>query len=1177
MMHMKHKIRTALVPPSFADAEKTRKAKLLNNLILVLLAVMIVGTPVIILTAPQNPGLFILLYFSVMGLLLLSFGFLRARSLITSAWLLLFCLWVTDVGLSIAAGKISGSVIYTFVALIMIATLILNEWAAFFMAVVSLSTCLGLYALDIQDTLPHLIFQNPQIANLVFLSYNVLAVLLVLILAVRDIRITVTQLRKNEQTLEERNQELQMVRDNLEHQIAERTFSADLSRSEAETANRTLQAEVWRIAGLAELANAMRGIQEIPDLAHNVIQMLCQYLDAQVGAVYIKENTKLRLIASYAFSHRRRSQNTTQMGQGLVGQAALEKQVITLTRVPDGYMDIVSGLGHAAPREIIAAPILYENHGIGVVEIGTIAPFTPAQLAFIDTALENIGVAFNTAQTRARIDELLLETKQQAEELQVREEELKSANLELARQTEILRSSENRLRDNQVQLQIANTELQNKAAALEKSSKILLEQKSMLDRRNQELELVQEELQLRAEELAQASQYKSEFLANISHELRTPLNSMLILARMLADNDAGNLTKEQVESANVIHNSGRDLLGLINEILDLSKVEAGRVEFQFQPVNIQGLMDSVRMQFKPVADEKNLAFEITVVDDVPAFIETDEVRVNQILKNLLSNALKFTDEGYVHLRVYQQKQESGNMLAFEVSDTGIGMTPEQESIVFEAFRQADGSTSRRYGGTGLGLAISLQLAQHLGGNITLESEYGQGSTFTLTLPSNIEPVEILQQTQDTNTLTAGTTRTKQTSTLPPLPKPVAISNEAEEIVEQAGNDHLLLIVEDDPSFGKVLSGFAKDKGFRSLIASDGETGIQLAKKYNPVAILLDLNLPGISGWDVLDNVKRDPTLRHIPVHIISAQDKTLDAFLRGAVGFLTKPAEREELNGVFEKIENFISKTIKTVLLVEDNQAARYSIRQLLDGSDVNISEADSGIDALHMLQTQNFDCMILDLDLPDMTGFKVLNRLETLNNINKCPVIVYTGQALTEDENYELMKYADSVIIKGVKSPDRLLDETALFLHRVVTDTPDEDITPASHLHDQETVLSGKNILIVDDDMRGAFALSKLLGDKDLAVSIAHSGVQGLEILETNSDIDLILMDIMMPEMNGYETIKRIRAQKKYENIPILAVTAKAMKGDAEKCIDAGASDYLSKPIDVDRLFSMLRVWLYQ
>ncbi|MDF1512422.1 MAG: response regulator [Anaerolineae bacterium] len=750
--------------------------------------------------------------------------------------------------------------------------------------------------------------------------------------------------------------------------------------------------------------------------------------------------------------------------------------------------------------------------------------------------------------------------------------------MELARQTEILRYSENRLRENQTQLQVTNQELQNKAAALEESSKILLEQKAMLDRRNQELMIAQNEISRRAEELTRASQYKSEFLANISHELRTPLNSMLILARMLADNDAGNLTAEQVESADIIHSSGKDLLNLINEILDLSKIEAGRVECQISSVSVHGLMDSVRMQFTPIADERGLSFQINVSPDVPSHVQTDQVRIQQILKNLLSNAFKFTEQGYVHLHVYLDQANSENRIAFEVTDSGIGMTPDQQKIVFEAFRQADGSTSRRYGGTGLGLAISMQLAHYLGGNIVLESELGQGSTFTLFLPVDDETQnQPVSQPVRVQPLTAQAMPLQQTAMLKLPPQPNKHSSATNLLKAPPAAQQLLLIVEDDPVFGNILSEFAHDKGFQPMLAKDGETGIQLAIEHNPVAILLDLSLPGFSGWDVLDNVKHNPELQDIPVHIISAQDKTFNAFLRGAIGFLAKPAEREELDSVFEKIEGYIAKSIKNLLLVEDNQQSRFSVKKLLAGGDVHISEADNGTAALHILQTQSFDCMILDLDLPDMSGFELLKRMKAETAIKRCPVIVYTGQALSEEENYELMKYADSVIIKGVKSPDRLLDETALFLNRVVTEKPPERSPVVNDDADMEAVLTGKCVLIVDDDMRGAFALSKLLGDKGLKVIIAHNGKQGLQTLDTNPEIDLVLMDIMMPEMDGLEAIKRIRDQDKFQNLPVLAVTAKAMKGDAEKCIAAGASDYLSKPVDADRLFSMLRVWLYQ
>lgn len=1169
---MLDKLQSAMVAPAYEDIEKTRVSKLLNHLILTFIALLIFSAPIIIFTTPHFRSLFVTGFIILMGVSVSCLFLLRSGYVQASSRLLLMSLWLVDTVLIISTGQIDGSVISAYVVLVMISSLILEERETFAIAGLTLITGFGIYGLVDSGLLIGAGLPNQQVVSLTLLVTTIVYALTVLILAVRDIRNTVARLRKNEQVLAERNLELQSARSTLEAQVAERTYAVELSRSEAEATNRALQAEVWRIAGLAELANAMRGIQDVPELARNVTQMLCRYLDAQVGAFYIKENSQLTLVASYAYSHRRRPQYAVELGQGLVGQAALEKQAITLTKVPEGYMDIVSGLGHTAPREIIATPILFESRGIGVVEIGTVAPFTQAQLSFIEAASENIGIAVNTTQTRARIDELLMETKQQAEELQVREGELRSANEELARQTETLRFSENSLRENQTQLQIANKELQSKATALEESSKILLDQKSMLDRRNQELIAAQEELKVRAEELARASQYKSEFLANISHELRTPLNSMLILARMLADNDTRNLNDEQVESAGVIYKSGKDLLNLINEILDLSKVEAGRVEYNITTVNIAELLESVRMQFIPVASDKNLSFEINMDPNVPQLFHTDELRVQQILKNLLSNAFKFTEKGYVHLDIYPEEAATGDFLAFAISDTGIGMTPEQEEIVFEAFRQADGSTSRRYGGTGLGLAISLQMAQDMGGNIILESELGQGSIFTLTLPLTINSSPSVESLYQDKLHVNKKLHHKGTSQLPPLNDSRILSSSAD-----TQDNKLLIIIEDDPVFSKILGGFAREKGFSCLIASDGETGLKLTAQYHPIAVLLDLNLPGMSGWDVLDKLKLNPATKDIPIHMISAQDKKLDAFLRGAIGFLTKPAEREELNKIFEKIEGFISKTIKNLLIIEDNSSARYSIRKLLDGSDVIISEAANGSAALQMLQKQNFDCIILDINLPDMSGFDVLKAMNTRNTISRCPVIVYTGQALTEEENYELMKYADSVIIKGVKSPDRLLDETARFLHNVISEKHESEKQVEISPPNQAIDLPDKNVLIVDDDMRGAFALSKLLGDKGLTVTLAHSGYQALQIIDTSPQLNLILMDIMMPDMDGYETIRLIREREMFKNIPILAVTAKAMKGDAEKCIAAGANDYLSKPIDVDRLLSMIRVLLNQ
>ncbi|MBI1880781.1 MAG: response regulator, partial [Chloroflexi bacterium] len=669
-------------------------------------------------------------------------------------------------------------------------------------------------------------------------------------------------------------------------------------------------------------------------------------------------------------------------------------------------------------------------------------------------------------------------------------------------------------------------------------------------------------------------------------------NSLLILARMLTANNEGNLTPEQVESAQIVYNGGIDLLNLINDILDLSKVEAGKLELHFAPMSPQGLVTAIEKQFAHVAEDKGLAFQVSVANDMPDTIETDQQRVQQIIKNLLSNAFKFTEQGSIRLDIYRPQpnidlRRSGldlaQAIAISVTDTGIGMTPEQQKIVFEAFQQADGSTSRQYGGTGLGLSISRELATKLGGQIELVSAKGKGSSFTLYLPIARSTAQKPRRQTEELLLNGGQEAPAKISTpaLPSPPSPLAkaparpmappLADDRDNL--QAG-DQLLLIIEDDLEFAKLVFRYAHKKNFKCLVAGDGETGLYLAQTYKIDAIILDLMLPGISGWQVLDTLKNNPDTRHIPVHIMSALDEDLDAYKRGAIGFLTKPVGQEVLNDSFQRIEQFIARKIKSLLLVEDDANLRKSVWKLLEGQDVAISEASLGQSALEQLASQHFDCMILDLTLPDMSGFELLNRLDTDETLSKCPVIVYTGKALTEEEHHELLKFADSVIVKGVKSPERLLDETALFLHRIIANMPEEKQRTIKRLYDNEALLVGKQILIVDDDARNAFALSKLLADKGLKAHIASNGQKALDLLD-KTPVDLVLMDIMMPGIDGYEVTRRIRTQQQFRSLPILALTAKAMSGDREKCIAVGASDYLSKPIDPDRLFSMLRVWL--
>ncbi len=966
------------------------------------------------------------------------------------------------------------------------------------------------------------------------------------------------------------------------------------AREEAEIVNHAMEIQIWKTRGQAQLNDKMQGEQDIPTLANSIIQQLCDYLQAQIGLLYVLDRVSLTLnqMGSYAYSSKN-SPNHFKFGEGLVGQTALQKKAMIITDVPQDYLTIKSGLGEIVPQNIMIFPFIYRNQVRGVLELGTLSKFTQTQMDFIQIALDNIAIAFNTAQARAQIDELLTQTQELAEELHVQGEELRVSNEELEAQTASLRTSESKLKEQQSELEAINAQLEEKAEALEESSLVLREKQTALDLQNRELKIAQQDLKQQAEELALASKYKSEFLANMSHELRTPLNSLLILTQMLVDNEEGNLSEDQIESAQIIYSGGNDLLDIINDILDLSKVESGKMTFNIEPILLRNLLDIIQSQFTRVATEKGLDFNVTLANNLPPTIETDPQRVKQIIKNMLSNAFKFTSTGSVNLHIYRPESNldlsrSGldptQAIAISVTDTGIGMTPEQQKIIFEAFQQADGTTNRQYGGTGLGLSISRELATKLGGQINLGSEAGQGSTFTLYLPEVGRIEDETAAKQSIPPPVTGVGKQKGILPLPPSPPPPQLPHSSASITptlpddraDLETDDKILLIIEDDPKFAKIVYTFCHQNGFKGLIAGSGKTGLALVRDYTPHAIILDLSLPDISGWDVLAALKNNPDTRHIPVHIISAHEEILDAYKKGAMGYLTKPVNPKSLTASFQKIEQIVSSQIKTLLLVEDNANSRHSIKKLLDGSDVHISEVERGQAALELLKTQHFDCMILDLSLPDMTGFEVLNKLNEHEVISKCPIIVYTGQDLTPAENLELMKYTDSIIVKGVKSPERLLDETALFLHRVVADMPKENQQTIKQLYNEAGLLKDKIILVVDDDVRNSFALSKLLSDKGIIVKIAQDGQKALDIL-AQEPIDLVLIDIMMPVMDGYETTRRIRAQSKFNHLPVLALTAKAMKDDRQKCLEAGANDYLPKPIDVERLFSMLRVWLYQ
>ncbi len=933
----------------------------------------------------------------------------------------------------------------------------------------------------------------------------------------------------------------------------------------------------WIKTGQTKLNDRMRGELKIVTLAKNVITFLATYIGAQAGMFYIvdkphgREGTsRLKLLGSYAHVERKNLANEFEFGEGLVGQAALEQQSILVTQVPRDYMCIQSGLGEAVPKNILVLPFFYENAVKGVIELGTLTAFTEVQLDFLDQVMTNVGIAVHTSESRTEVHELLLQSQTQSQELQCREEELRQTNEELAERTHELERQQENIRKK-------NLELQKTKAATE----------------------------VKAKEVEQASMYKSEFLANMSHELRTPLNSLLILAQLLMVNKEGNLNEKQVESARTIHSAGSDLLTLINDILDMSKVEAGRLELHAEIVVPADLATSIGQKFRHVAENRDISFEVTLDKDLPQMLYTDGQRLKQIINNLLSNACKFTSQGGVTLAMRRTfPDETPDGIAISVTDTGIGIPKDKLETVFDAFRQAESSTSKRFGGTGLGLSISRQLAQMLGGSLQLHSEEGKGSTFTLYLPENMPgeappkrmaalctpavakqsaplpppaakelkkpPVEKLKKTAE---------ELKKTAEAPKQPLD-APKKSGEELPENDDRDALnpgdksLLIIEDDRKFVNILADQARQKGFKCIVAEDGKIGLLLAKQYKPGAIILDVGLPQTDGLTVMEQLKNNPQIRHIPVHFISASDEHMDARKMGAIGYLLKPVTTDQLGEAFKKIEHFISLgTLKNLLVVAENPRHKQEITELAGGEGIDITAADSGAEVRQTLQDIAFDCIILDIDQDD----GLIDWLHTNNNLSQIPIIVYAERELTGKEEAMLQRCMDSLTLKTVRSPERLLEEATLFLHQMEAKLPREKQKMLEMVHDKEAILANKKVLVVDDDMRNAFALVTSLEEKGMEVFVGQNGKEGLSLLEENQDLDLVLMDIMMPEMDGYHTIKQIRSQQAFRTLPIIALTAKAMQGDKAKCIEAGANDYLTKPVDSDKLFSVMRVWLYR
>jgi CheY-like chemotaxis protein/HAMP domain-containing protein/GAF domain-containing protein len=912
----------------------------------------------------------------------------------------------------------------------------------------------------------------------------------------------------------------------------------------------------WLKTNLARFTNMLQGRRDLATVGTLLLSELAPLVNAQNGVIYLVQadsTPNLKLLASYAdagpaddgVAH----PDHLQLGEGLIGQCAADARRLLITEIPPNVVPIRSGLFRVMPKNVIVLPVLFEGNVKAVIELASVGAFTDLQISFLEQLTANIGIVLNSIEATMQTEGLLKQSQQLATELQTQQAELQQTNEQL-----------------------------------EQKAQQLAERNVEVERKNQEIEQARRALEEKATELALTSKYKSEFLANMSHELRTPLNSILILGQQLVDNPDGNLTGKQVEWARTIHGAGTDLLNLISDILDLSKIESGTVSVDAEEVFFTNLQDVVVRPFRHEAESRGLSFQVQVDPHLDRSMITDSKRLQQVLKNLLSNAFKFTEQGGVRLAVsvatggwtpdHPTLRLAPTVVAFEVSDTGIGIPPEKQKIIFEAFQQADASTSRKYGGTGLGLAISRELANLLGGEIQLRSTPGVGSTFTLYLPIKYVGPSVPQRAAVQTSAPAALVGTA-TATVRIETQPEQIPDDRTAI--QPG-DAVLLIVEDDPHYARIMADLAHDSGFKVLIATRGADALALAREYQPSAVSLDVFLPDMLGWTVLSQLKQNPATRHIPVQILTLDEDRQHGLARGAFSFITKPTTKDGLELALTRIKEYTKPRRKRLLVVEDNAAERLSITELLGHDDIDIVSVDTGAAALDILrEAEPIDCVVLDLRLPDMSGFELLERIRDDVRLSDVPVVVFTGRELSPEEDAQLHTMARSVVVKGVESPERLLDETALFLHRIVSDLPSEKQTLLERLHSSDEDLVGKTALLVDDDARNIFALSSVLERRGMNVLTATTGSEAIALLETTPNVAIALMDIMMPEMDGYQTMQVIRGKPSFRRLPIIALTAKAMKGDREKCLEAGASDYLAKPVNTEQLLSALRMWLHR
>ncbi len=904
----------------------------------------------------------------------------------------------------------------------------------------------------------------------------------------------------------------------------------------------------WLTTGKSSLTKRMEGEQTVEGLGRSCLDFLADHCGAQIGAIYAEGDPgAFRRVAGFAWTGDLATDaGVVRLGEGLVGQAAAGKRVVEITDLPDDYVKIRSGVGGARPRSIVLAPMRSLGEVSGIVELGFFRPPSLEITAMLDLVADQIGVAFRSAKYKANQDDLLAESDRLTETLRDQQRELRAQKLELTASNEELTEQARVLQDHRTELEVQRSVLTMSNATLEDQKKQLV--------------ATEQQMTAKAAELARASQFKSEFLSNMSHELRTPLNSSLLFAKLLIDNREQTLTADQVDYAKNIYGAGNDLLTLINDILDLSKVEAGKVDLFFEPMPVAALLDHLAARFRPLAEQKQLALPVIIAPGCPATLVTDSQRIQQVLGNLLSNAIKFTDRGSVQLRA---AAEGTQHVVFTVEDTGIGIPTHQHEVVFEAFRQADGTTSRKYGGTGLGLSISRELTTLLGGHLRLASQPGVGSSFSVIVPVVHDAGRVLREP------TPAAPRRQPD----PPPAPAQSIDDDRGVLTNASRT--VLVIEDDFAFATVLRNLAHELEFTCVVAGSAEEGLRLARELRPLAVLLDVGLPDRSGLSVLEIMKRSPATRHVPIHMMSGHDYVQVAKEMGAVGYMLKPVKREELVDAFRLMADTRDRPIKRVLIVEDDAAQRDALTRLVGGKDITVTAVSGGDAALEALRHETFDCMVLDLMMPGVSGFELLERMSVDATASFPPVIVYTARALSPDEELLLRKSSRSIVIKGARSPERLIEEVTLFLHQVEAELPVEKQRVLRALRDREAVFEGRRILLVEDDVRNVFALTSILQGKGLGVEIARNGREALERLDSLVNVDLVLMDIMMPEMDGLEAMRAIRAQARWASLPIIALTAKAMPDDRQECIAAGANDYLSKPIDVDSLFSQLRVWM--